>query len=679
MTSIAEKLAKQQKEISIAEFFEKNKQILGFDSLTRALITVVKEGVDNSLDACEDARILPDILVEIKELDRGEYKVVIEDNGPGIVKRQIQNVFGRLLYGSRFHSIRQSRGQQGIGISAVVMYGQLTTGKPSRIISKTQSAEVAYETILTINIKKNRPDVHHEDFFMWEGKEQGTRFEVQVKARYITGKQSVLEYLRSTAIVNPHAQITFKDPTGEVLTLRRVSDELPSETREVKPHPEGIELGHFLTMAKETKHRKLSAFLQNEFSRVSLRVAKEICEKAEVPESRSPVRLKNEEARAILEAIKKVKIMSPQTDCLSPICDRLIRKGLRNVLEGLRPGYYARPVTRDPKVWSGHPFQVEVGIVHGGQLPKDQQVEILRFANRVPLMYLQGADVITKAISNVDWRRYGLEQRGGKGIPFGPAIILVHVASTQIPFTSEAKDAIANLDVIREEIERALRLCARQLKTHIGKSARRKKTREKFDIVQVLIPEIAKKAAGITGKPMPKLGKTVTSIMNVVWIDNSVEYVNKRYKARVDIYNYTNRSRKLNLHVVVPGTKLDQKHIEPAPKEVNGDKVTWSLRTIPSVEMEHVTFELAGMGEGEFDSFDIFVSDINPSLVIGAEPLPGDWDLDEKAQPSLLAFDDEFEEEDEEPEEPEDDNGVDYDEETEAIPDEDDSDDDCSG
>lgn len=674
MVSIAEKLAKEQKEISIAEFFEKNKQILGFDSLTKALITVVKEGVDNSLDACEEARVLPDLLVEIKELDRGEYKVVIEDNGPGIVKRQIPNVFGRLLYGSRFHSIRQSRGQQGIGISAVVMYGQLTTGKVSRIISKTKNAEVAHEVKLTINIKRNRPDIHHDDFFMWEGKEHGTRFEVHVKARYITGKQSVLEYLRATAIVNPHAQIIFKDPTGGVVTLHRVSDELPHETKEVKPHPEGIELGHFLTMAKETKHRKLSAFLVNEFSRVSPRVAKEICEKAEVPDTRSPVRIKNEEARAILEAIKKVKIMSPQTDCLSPIGDRLIRKGLRNVLEGLRPGYYAKPVTRDPKVWSGHPFQVEVGIVHGGQLPKDQPVEILRFANRVPLLYLQGADVITKAISNVDWRRYGLEQRGGKGIPYGPAIVLVHVASTQIPFTSEAKDAISNLEVIREEIERALRLCARQLKTHIGKSAKRKKTREKFDIVQVLIPEIAKKAAAITGKPVPKLGKTVTSIMNVVWIDNSIEFEKKRYKVKIDVYNYTSRARKLNVHALLPGKNLDQKRIEPAPKEIKGDKVTWALNTIQSVEMESISFELAGMDAGEMGALELYVSDINPASVIGAEPLPGDWDLDESGQHSLLAFDDDFGDEEDEAEEPDDDdNGVDYDEQTDDRSDSDDS------
>ena len=664
MTSIAERLAKKQKEISIAEFFEKNKQILGFDSLTRALITAVKEGVDNSLDACEEARIPPDIQVEVTETGRGEYHIVIEDNGPGIVKRQIPNVFGRLLYGSRFHTIRQSRGQQGIGISAVVMYGQLTTGKRSYIISKTAGSEVAHYFQLLLNIKRNRPDVQEEDFTIWESKEHGTRFEVHVKGRYISGKQSVLEYLKATAIVNPHANITFKEPTGETIVLRRVSEELPPDTKEVKPHPEGTELGQLLNMAKASPHRKLTAFLVNEFSRVSPRVAKEICEKAGVPEGRSPKHLKLEEARAIIHAISGVKIMSPQTDCLTPIGDTLIRKGLRNVLEGLRPGYYAPPVTRDPKVFQGHPFQVEVGIVYGGELPKDQPVDILRFANRVPLLYMQGADVITKAIAAVDWRRYGLEQRGGKGVPYGPAIIFVHVASTQIPFTSEAKEAISNVTQVRTEIERALRLCARRLKTHLGKKARRAKTQEKFDIVQVLLPEIAKKAATIVGKPVPKLGKTVTGIMNIIWIDDNVEYGKRRHRVKLDVYNYTPTGKKLNVHAVVPGNNLDTKRIDPRPKEINGDKLTWQLKRIPTTEVTSITFELAGLDEEGFSDVEVYVSGINPGMVIGAEPLPGDWDLDDNVQHSLMAFEDEVVEEVEE------ENGLDYDEATEVIEDE---------
>lgn len=669
MMDIAEKLAKQQKEISIAEFFEKNKQILGFDSQTKSLITAVKEGVDNSLDACEEARILPDILVEVTETaEKGEFKIVVEDNGPGIVKKQIPNVFGRLLYGSRFHTIRQSRGQQGIGISAVVMYSQLTTGKPALITSKIQHEDVAYYVKLVLDIKKNRPDIIEEDFRIWEGKVHGTRIEVNVKGRYITGKQSILEYLRATAIVNPHVQITFKDPLGGVITLPRVSEELPKETVESKPHPEGIELGQLMSMAKASEHRKLSAFLTHEFSRVSPRVAKEICEKALVPENRSPKRMPLEEGAAILKAIGEVKIMAPKTDSLTPIGDVLIRKGLRNVLEGLKPGYYAPPISREPKVYSGHPFIVEVGIVYGGQLPADQQVDILRFGNRVPLLYQQGADVITKAIAEVDWRRYGLEQRGGKGIPFGPAIVLVHIASTKLPFTSEAKEAVANLDPIREEAERALRLCARSLKVHLGKKARRSKTQEKFDIVQLLIPEIAKKAASIVGKPVPSLGKTVTGIMNVIWIEEKVEFAKGRHRVAINIHNYMGTGQKLSVHTIVPGANLDRKKISPEPDSVNGDKLTWNLKRLATTEVQTITFELAGLDQDGYQEAEVFVSGIDHAKVIGAEPLPGDWDLDGTGQYSLFSFAEEAEEE-EVVEEEEEENGVDYDEHTEVISD----------
>ena len=181
---------------------------------------------------------------------------------------------------------------------------------------------------------------------------------------------------------------------------------------------------------------------------------------------------------------------------------------MKNVLNEVRPEFYAPPVTRDPKVHSGNPFLVEVGIVYGGELLKDQPVQILRFANRVPLLYQQGACVITKAVENTDWRRYGLEQRGGYGIPFGPAIILVHVASTKVPFTSEAKEAIANIPEIQAEIELALKICGRTLKTHLNKKETKSKTRVKFEIVQVILPLIAQKSAKIVGKPVPKLSGT---------------------------------------------------------------------------------------------------------------------------------------------------------------------------
>ena len=661
MSSIAHELAKKQKEISVSEFFEKNKQILGFDSLTRALITSVKEAVDNSLDACEDAGVLPELLVRVEKIENNEYRVTVEDNGPGIVKKQVPNVFARLLYGSRFHTRAQRRGQQGIGVSAVVMYGQLTTGKAAKVRSKISDEDVAYECELILDTKKNRPDIITEDFVIWD-RPHGTSFQINVKGKYIGGKQSIFEYLKGVAIVNPHVKITFIPPEGNTIVFERASETVPPPTKEVKPHPEGVELGEMLSMAKYTESLKMTSFLNTEFSRISYRVAREICELAGVPPDQRPDKMSLEQAGAILEAIKKVKIMSPETDCLSPIGEALIRKGLKNVLGDLKADFYAPPVTRDPKVFAGNPFVVEVGIVYGGELNKEESVQILRFANRVPLMYQQGACAITQGIEAVDWRRYGLEQRGGTGIPFGPAIILVHVASTKIPFTSESKEAIANIPEIREEIELALKACARKLKTHLNKAAKRSKTKVKFEIVQDIIPMIAEKSAKIVGKPVPKLAGTITKIMNVVWIDEEVKSEKNRHHISVKIYNYTPKSQSLHLHMLVPYDKIDPKTMKEKPIEMrDGNKVTWEIKRLSSTEIFELTYDLHGVPQEQYDENEVYVSGIDPASVIGVEVLPGDWDLEhlkitEEGEPEAT----------EEGEEGE----VDYDEGKEAIKDE---------
>lgn len=636
--TIAEELAKKQKQISVAEFFERNKQILGFDSLTRAVLTSVKEGVDNSLDACEEASILPEIYVEIKKDNNDEYTIIIEDNGPGIVKKEIPNIFGRLLYGSRFYSIRQSRGQQGIGISAAIMYAQLTTGKPTKIISKIGRDHPAYYIELIIDTKRNRPDIikqenstqwgvngyKMDEFEHWMEKEHGTRIELHIKGKYERGekrKQNVYEYLKSTAIVNPHAQITLKEPNGELTVFHRATEKMPAPTKEIKPHPLGIELGTLLKMAKATDCKRITSFLQKDFARVSLEKAKEICGKAGVPENLKPRSLSLEQAKSILDAIHKVKMMAPSTDCLSPIGDVLIKKGLKNVLENYRPDFYVPPITRSPKVYSGNPFQVEVGIVHGGNLPADESVQILRYANRVPLLYQQGDCVCTKAVENIDWRHYGLEQRGGHGIPRGPAVILIHVASTNIPFTSESKEAIADIPEIREEIEKALRECGRKLNMHIRKKERRAKIREKFEIVQKVLPALAEKSSKVVGKPMPPLKKVIAKIMDVVWIDDSIEFENGRHKVRINIMNYTSKGKSLTLYAVIPDTLVE--NINPKPRKIDGNKIVWDISRIPSTESKEITFELFGLEKDDYDENELYVDKINPIHVIGAEPWQG--------------------------------------------------------
>ena len=627
-STIAHKLAKSHKEISVSEFFEKNRQILGFDSPIKSLIMGVKEGVDNSLDACEEAQILPDIVVSIEKVDTKEYKVMVEDNGPGIVSTSMPNVFGRLLYGSRFHAVRQSRGQPGIGISATIMFGQITTGKAATARSKVEGAEAAKEIDIIIDTKKNAPMILREDFVPWNEKTHGTRVEFFINGRYVTGKQSVLEYLRQTAIVNPHATLTFIDPDGKRFTLGRATEQRPPLAKEIKPHPDGIELGTLMNMIKVTKEKGLVKFLQNDFNRISERVAKEICTASGLPETTRPSNLTLESSKQLLDGIGKVKIMAPQVDCLSPIGENLIRKGLKHVLAEVRPEFYAPPVSREPKVHTGNPFLVEVGIVYGGDLSSDQPVQILRFANRVPLLYQQGACVVTKAIENTDWRRYGLEQRGGSGIPFGPAIILVHVASTKIPFTSEAKEAIASVPIIQEEISLALKACGRSLRTHLNKKERKTKTRSKFEIVQVIIPLMAEKTSKIVGKPMPDLRGTLTKIMNVVWIDDSVTFEKGRHRVKVQIYNYTPKQQRFRIHTVLPKGSLDRSSCNLKPFEiVEEEKVSWELPRIASTAQYELSFDLKGLDQDTFTETEVFVSKINPVDVMGADPLPGDWDL----------------------------------------------------
>lgn len=645
-------LASKQKEISITEFFEKNKQILGFDSKSKSLLMGVKEAVDNALDACEEADILPDIFVRVEKLEDEEYRMIIEDNGPGIVRKMMPNVFGRLLYGSRFHALRQSRGQQGIGISATIMFGNISTGKPAHVQSKIEGEDsVAWGMDIVIDTKSNRPIVSNEAAFTWEGKDSGTRIEYFTRGRYISGKQSIFEYLKNTAIVNPHARITFVDPDGKTFVFERATDTLPAKSKEIKPHPEGLEIGDLQKMSQATHQKSVRAFLINDFSRVTSRIADEIFKITGIKPEKKPSSLTRDECKDIVNAIAGIKIMAPQTDCLSPIGDTLIKKGLMHVLDGMRPEYYAPPVTRAPKAVNGNPFTVEVGIVYGGDIPSEGQVTVLRFANRVPLLYQAGACAITKAVADVDWRRYGLEQRGGKGVPYGPAIILVHIASTKVFFTSEGKEAVADLPEITEEIGLALRLCGRNLKSHLRKRERREHTRAKFEIVQIILPELARRSAEFLNKPVPNLDLTISKIMNVVWIEPNVDSKKKKFRRiTYTVFNYTRNERSFRMHAQLPREAVNLTLFSEAHfVEMTEDgKAAWDIKDLPPAASTTISFELTGDMADVFSPDDVYISGINPVIVMGADPLPGDWGIKGIEVTEIESEEDPLEEEEEE-------------------------------
>ncbi len=782
----------------------------------------------NSLDACEEAGIAPDIFVDISEAG-DYYKLVIEDNGPGITKQQVPKVFGKLLYGSRFHAREQNRGQQGIGISAAVLYSQLTSGKPARVTSRPKGKSTAQEFELIIDTDANAPEIKEERERSWD-RPHGTRIELEMEAN-MRARSQLHDYIEETAVVNPHARVELREPgLAEPLKFERATDELhgeteeimPDETEEIKPHPHGVELGTLIKMLEATESYSLSGFLQGEFTRVGTKsaasivdgfrdrfygrevgwsapaaddpihleravetvvankgkeatedfagrvadtlesrertthagvveivdtVADEIAtaydttfgdtvrEKAveaawacltaygtelAVPaaaDSREPAssrsdgdepasgksdgdepagsksngdepasdepaavdlltpdlytivddatttqkddavvngvaerlarrlhevggrhRVTRSELRALvgdaaddteeydgatfgetarenvteavwertqtvpddppkvgavagdrdtaselLAAMRAADVISPPTNCLAPITEELVEAGLRKEFDA---DFYAA-ATRDAEVSGGDPFIVEAGIAYGGELEDGGQVDVLRFANRVPLVYQRGACATTDVVKRIGWRNYGLSQSGGSGVPQGPAVVMVHIASTNVPFTSESKDAVANVPEIEDEIELAIREAARELKSFLNERRSLRKRREKQDVLGRILPEMAEKVAEVTDREEPEIGGALARIMNNV----AVETERDGDETTLAVRNHTDTEESPDVTAIC-ATEPAATPPAATAVEVDGE---WFLNWQPTVaggETEQVTFEL---------------------------------------------------------------------------------------
>jgi DNA topoisomerase-6 subunit B len=503
-------MAARQREISISEFFTKNRHLLGFDNPQKALLTAVKEAVDNSLDACEEAGILPELVIEIAEIAENRYRIAVEDNGPGIVRAQIPRIFGQLLYGSKFHRLKQQRGQQGIGISAAGMYGQITTGRPVRILSRIGPSKPAHLFEIAIDTQKNAPVVLKDEEIEWD-RPHGTRVEIEMESVYKKGRRSVDDYVEQTVLANPHATVTYSAPREETRVFERVAAELPRESLEIKPHPYGVELGILIRMLKDTRAKNLRAALKTDFSRVGDGVAEEICKIAGLSPEARPHRLVTGQVELLFRAIPKVKIMAPPTACLSPIGEDLLSRGLA---ERVKPDF-ATAVTRPPAVYRGNPFQIEVGLAYGGGLPGEEPMELYRFANRVPLQYQQSGCAITKAALSVDWKGYGLQQARG-ALPVGPAVLFVHIASAWVPFTSESKEAVASYPEIVKEIRLALMEAGRRLGSFVRHRRRDADEAKKLSYIEKYIPHIGDALQQILGLSDAKRDRAVEDLKIVL-------------------------------------------------------------------------------------------------------------------------------------------------------------------
>ena len=487
------------KNLTPSEFFRKNKQMLGFTGKIRSLTIVFHELITNSFDAAEEAGILPEIDIELKRVDKEHYILRLKDNGPGIPEDYVMRVYCSMFAGSKFRNI-QSRGQQGLGCSGCVLLSQMTTGKPAHVIScyKENGEIKGVKMKFQMDVKNNRGILMEREDYPAES--TGVCIELQFKeVSYSLAEQGAFEYIRRTMIGNPHAKITFRDPSGHKYIFKRAADIVPVLPKEVLPHPKGVSADDIMTMAQNTDSRRYKSMLTSSLSRMSNKRVDEISELTGIDMNKRPKDLTFPEAEAIVQCFKKMKFMAPPTDGLIPIGSEQIEKGMKQILKP----EFVTTITRKPVTYQGGvSFIIEAGLAYGGDagrvVKEQRKSEIMRFANRVPLTFDAGSCAITEALKSIDWKRYGL-----RDLDNTPLTLFVNIISTQVPYLSTGKQSVSPEPEIVHEIRQSTMKLARKLQKHLRakKAAKEKEKRSKVfeDYVPVIIEEAAK--LGETGVP----------------------------------------------------------------------------------------------------------------------------------------------------------------------------------
>ena len=466
------------KNLTPSEFFRKNKQMLGFTGKIRSLTIVFHELITNSFDAAEEAGILPEIDIELKRVDKEHYILRLKDNGPGIPEDYVMRVYCSMFAGSKFRNI-QSRGQQGLGCSGCVLLSQMTTGKPAHVIScyKENGEIKGVKMKFQMDVKNNRGILMEREDYPAES--TGVCIELQFKeVSYSLAEQGAFEYIRRTMIGNPHAKITFRDPSGHKYIFKRAADIVPVLPKEVLPHPKGVSADDIMTMAQNTDSRRYKSMLTSSLSRMSNKRVDEISELTGIDMNKRPKDLTFPEAEAIVQCFKKMKFMAPPTDGLIPIGSEQIEKGMKQILKP----EFVTTITRKPVTYQGGvSFIIEAGLAYGGKsgrvVKEQRKSEIMRFANRVPLTFDAGSCAITEALKSIDWKRYGL-----KDLDNTPLTLFVNIISTQVPYLSTGKQSVSPEPEIVHEIRQSTMKLARKLQNtlELKKQQKKKKNVPKY-------------------------------------------------------------------------------------------------------------------------------------------------------------------------------------------------------
>ena len=476
-SAVIKKTRRSSKKIttsSTAEYFSKNLQQVGFSSPTKAVLTTLKEAMDNSLDACEDHSILPEIWVEVEKVGVGtlrntdKVRIKVTDNGPGLEAADIPKVFGEYLASSKFGRGRCSRGQQGIGISAATTWAMQTTATGARVETRRHGQRKATACLVQMDLKNNRGMVTNRSQVEWE-RPQGTSVEFLLDGRIqLNGEAGLINYLRGNVLLNPHMTLHYLLPDTPPQTIDRVSEQVPKVPEATDPHPHTMKLGEFISHARLYGRMKVRVWLRRGFSRISEQTLKEIWKKEKLPTSlldRYIDTIADSAFRDIFAALQRSALKAPSTNSVLSVGE----DGLALSIQRIGTLDYFAVLTRKPVIADFKPVQIEVAIARlsekSGGL-NEGPVQVLRFANRVPLQFDKSACAIVKAITSINWRSYNLKHPKG-GLPIGPYIIAVSVVSPFIKFKNASKETVDASDELLEELRKALMQAGQRLSRYL--------------------------------------------------------------------------------------------------------------------------------------------------------------------------------------------------------------------
>lgn len=510
---------------SSAEYFSKNLQQVGFSSYTKAVLTSIKEAVDNSLDACEDAGILPEISIFIEKLGEGTAKnadsirIRVEDNGPGLEVEDVVKVFGEYLASSKFGRGRCSRGQQGIGISAVTTWAQLTSARGVSLITKTAKMRKACQCVVEVDIKHNKGVLRSKENIDWN-KPHGVSCEFIIDARIqLNGEGGILAYLNGTTLVNPHLTLRYKILDQDWVEVERVTDVIPEIPDPTDPHPHTMKLGEFIAHSHLFGRVSLGTWLKKGFSRISDSVLDEMKKKEGISQSlfdKSVDKATEEDFKKIFSGLQKAKLMAPSTKSVLSIGEAALSKSIQRVGQV----DFFSVVSRKPAICDFKPVLVEVAIARllDRNMSEDQSVTLQRFANRVPLQFDKAACAMTKAVESINWRSYGLNQPKNS-LPLGPFIIAVSVVSPFIKFKNASKETVDASDELVEEIRRTLIQAGQRLSKYIKRENKEADLEKKRQHIEMFAPILVDGACRITNSPKARREKALEGLAKILGRD----------------------------------------------------------------------------------------------------------------------------------------------------------------